>query len=875
MAGTNIGSAFITIVPTFKGGIRAISEQLNGVDGTKAGGKVGQQLASGAGRAVNRSLSSLSGAISKSAAAAGGGGGRALAAGILGGIVNLDSQVSAKMAPIGKAAGAALAGGIAAGAGMIVKSGIAASDELKTFEKTMSFAGYDGGRIAQAKADMQAYADASVYDLHDIMNTAAQLGANGVENFDQVTQALGNINAASGGTAQSFGLAAQQLVQMTAAGKVSYADWKVFAQDMPGASKAIKDELHRMGAYQGDFNKALEKGQVTSDEFNQALVNIGFTDFAVAAASSSDTVGAAMGQVEASVEKAGQTIFDSLASSGDIEQLTTSVTGWIDGAAQDVVAHMDDIKAGVSTAIGVLRAVAPPAIAAGIAFKSISTAVRVGSTVSAFARGLKSVGQSITTIVGKGAAAGASLAATAAGEKAAGAASAASAPQILASAVAVVALGAGIALACAGMWILAQAAATVAAAGPLAIATLAGMAVSVALLAVGAGYLGPALTAGAVGFVAFGAAVALVGVGMLAAGAGVLMLSSALPAIVVLGGMAAASFLMLGGALAVIGIGLVVAAAGLVVASAGLAVLAVGASVAAVGVALLAVGVGLLGAGVAVLGAGVMVAAVGMLLFGAGITTSASGAAVLAPALVVIAAATAAMSVSSAAASVGVGAMAIAMAGAAAGVGAFGFAMGGAVGPMQSFEGASISARNTLSELPGVSDSVGGAFGNLSGTLSGTGAAFAAMGAMAVAACSLLSSQASAASSAVQSATDQIKSAVGQRFQIDITVGPLPHFYMTGKFDAQSGQTPTVGVNWYARGGVADRPTVVGVGDAGRGNPELISPERMLRSIVREESGGGGVTVNQNVRIVRSDQDLYAASAILGRAAMAAAQRVM
>lgn len=868
MAGTNIGSAFITIVPTFKGGIRAISEQLNGVDGTKAGGKVGQQLASGAGRAVNRSLSSLSGAISKSAAAAGGGGGRALAAGILGGIVNLDSQVSAKMAPIGKAAGAALAGGIAAGAGMIVKSGIAASDELKTFEKTMSFAGYDGGRIAQAKADMQAYADASVYDLHDIMNTAAQLGANGVENFDQVTQALGNINAASGGTAQSFGLAAQQLVQMTAAGKVSYADWKVFAQDMPGASKAIKDELHRMGAYQGDFNKALEKGQVTSDEFNQALVNIGFTDFAVAAASSSDTVGAAMQQVEASVEKAGQTIFDSLASSGDIEQLTTSVTGWIDGAAQDVVAHMDDIKAGVSTAIGVLRVVAPPAIAAGIAFKSISTAVRVGSTVSAFARGLKSVGQSITTIVGKGASAGASLAATAAGEKAAGAASAASAPQILASAVAVVALGAGIALACAGMWILSQAAATVAAAGPLAIATLAGMAVSVALLAVGAGALGPALTAGAVGFVAFGAAVALVGVGMLAAGAGVLMLSSALPAIVVLGGMAAASFLMLGGALAVIGVGLVVAAAGLVVASAGLAVLAVGASIAAVGVALLAVGVGLLGAGV-------MVAAVGMLLFGAGITTSASGAAVLAPALVVIAAATAAMSVSSAAASVGVGAMAIAMAGAAAGVGAFGFAMGGAVGPMHSFEGASISARNTLSELPGVSDSVGGAFGNLSGTLSGTGAAFAAMGAMAVAACSLLSSQAASASSAVQSATDQIKSAVGQRFQIDITVGPLPHFYMTGKFDAQSGQTPTVGVNWYASGGVADRPTVVGVGDAGRGNPELISPERMLRSIVREESGGSGVTVNQNVRIVRSDQDLYAASAILGRAAMSAAQRVM
>jgi len=43
-----------------------------------------------------------------------------------------------------------------------------------------------------------------------------------------------------------------------------------------------------------------------------------------------------------------------------------------------------------------------------------------------------------------------------------------------------------------------------------------------------------------------------------------------------------------------------------------------------------------------------------------------------------------------------------------------------------------------------------------------------------------------------------------------------------------------------AKGGVAEDPMLAVIGDAGRGDPEVVSPESLMRRIVREEAGGGG-----------------------------------
>lgn len=55
------------------------------------------------------------------------------------------------------------------------------------------------------------------------------------------------------------------------------------------------------------------------------------------------------------------------------------------------------------------------------------------------------------------------------------------------------------------------------------------------------------------------------------------------------------------------------------------------------------------------------------------------------------------------------------------------------------------------------------------------------------------------------------------------------------------GTKPSISVSWYARGGVFDNPSLIGVGEAGR---EIVTPEALMRRVVREEGGGGNISIN-------------------------------
>ncbi len=73
----------------------------------------------------------------------------------------------------------------------------------------------------------------------------------------------------------------------------------------------------------------------------------------------------------------------------------------------------------------------------------------------------------------------------------------------------------------------------------------------------------------------------------------------------------------------------------------------------------------------------------------------------------------------------------------------------------------------------------------------------------------------------------------------------LPHFSMSGKFDAKTGTTPTVNVDWYKKaatqGARFSNPTIIGVGDASQ--PELLIGETTLFQQIREASGDQGDTI--------------------------------
>lgn len=253
---------------------------------------------------------------------------------------------------------------------------ISSSDSLKKFESTMSFAGYDDSAISQAKADMKDYADKTVYDLDTVSNTTAQLAANGIQDYTGLTQAAGNLNAVAGGNADTFKSVAMVLTQTAGAGKLTTENWNQMADAIPGASGKLQEALQKNGAYTGNFRDAMAQGQITADEFNQAIMDLGFTDAAQQAATSTTTFEGAMGNLEAAVTDGLMQIYDAIGSE--------NVTGFISTVSDGVSAIVPVIKDGVSWLKDNLPTIAPMLAGIAAALGTIMVAQKVEALVTAF-----------------------------------------------------------------------------------------------------------------------------------------------------------------------------------------------------------------------------------------------------------------------------------------------------------------------------------------------------------------------------------------------------------------------------------------------------------------------------------------------------------
>ena len=188
---------------------------------------------------------------------------------------------------------------------------IEASDSAQKFASTLSFAGLDTSTIDQLTARTQKYADKTVYDLSDIRNTTAQLAANGVDNYADLAEAAGNLNAVAGGNSDTFKSVAMALTQTAGAGKLTTENWNQITDAIPGASGKLQEAMKKNGAYTGDFRDAMAKGEITAEEFNKAVMDLGMTDAAKEAATSTSTIEGSMGNLEASVVNVGMQILDS------------------------------------------------------------------------------------------------------------------------------------------------------------------------------------------------------------------------------------------------------------------------------------------------------------------------------------------------------------------------------------------------------------------------------------------------------------------------------------------------------------------------------------------------------------------------------------
>lgn len=258
----------------------------------------------------------------------------------------------------------------------LVGEAINSSDALKKFESTMSFAGYDDSTISKAKDDMKTYADQTVYDLDTVANTTAQLAANGIQDYTGLTQAAGNLNAVAGGNADTFKSVAMVLTQTAGAGKLTTENWNQLADAIPGASGKLQEALQKNGAYTGNFRDAMAQGQITADEFNQAIMDLGFTDAAQQAATSTSTFEGAMGNMQAAVTDGLMQIYDAIGSE--------NVTGFINTISDGVSKVIPPIKKGISWLKDNLPTIAPLLAGISTALGGIMVAQKVEALVTAF-----------------------------------------------------------------------------------------------------------------------------------------------------------------------------------------------------------------------------------------------------------------------------------------------------------------------------------------------------------------------------------------------------------------------------------------------------------------------------------------------------------
>lgn len=222
----------------------------------------------------------------------------------------------------------------AAGLGGLVTEAMAASDATDKFKATMNFAGLDTSAIDKASKAAKAYADQTVYDLPTIQNMMAQLASNGIKDYTGLTTAAGNLNAVAGGNAETFKSVAMTMTQTAGAGKLTTENWNQLADAIPGAAGPLMKALEGAGAYTGNFRTAMEKGQITADEFNAALMTLGTKPVAVEAAKSTATFEGAIGGLMATINSKLMTALDAIKPAATTA-ITFLATGL--GTAFDVV----------------------------------------------------------------------------------------------------------------------------------------------------------------------------------------------------------------------------------------------------------------------------------------------------------------------------------------------------------------------------------------------------------------------------------------------------------------------------------------------------------------------------------------------------------
>lgn len=188
-----------------------------------------------------------------------------------------------------------------------------ASTSWQTFEGNMRQLGASNTEINKAKAEMQKFAQQTIYSASDMSSTYAQLAAVGTKNTAQLVKGFGGLASAADNPQQAMKTLSEQATQMAAKPKVQWQDFKLMLEQTPAGISAV---AKTMGESTTQLIKDIQDGKVKTQDFLNAVAKTGTNANFSKMATQYKTVGQAMDGLKETLANNLQPAFDKVSKVG-------------------------------------------------------------------------------------------------------------------------------------------------------------------------------------------------------------------------------------------------------------------------------------------------------------------------------------------------------------------------------------------------------------------------------------------------------------------------------------------------------------------------------------------------------------------------------
>lgn len=220
--------------------------------------------------------------------------------------------------------------------GSMMSGAIERVDTLNNFPRVMQSLGYSAdeteasvSKVSDALDGLPTTLDGAIADIQKLAASMGNLDQ-GMVNATSVGLALNDMFLAGGKGTEAASAAMEQFNQMLANGRVDMQSWRSMVNAAPGQMNQLAQSILGANANQADLYNAMQKGIVSFDQFNEAIVRLdkeggdGFASFYDQAVAATDGIETQLLNIRSSINKIIGGILQG--NMDDVEKYTTQLT---------------------------------------------------------------------------------------------------------------------------------------------------------------------------------------------------------------------------------------------------------------------------------------------------------------------------------------------------------------------------------------------------------------------------------------------------------------------------------------------------------------------------------------------------------------------